>query len=364
MSKSFGCCPRASSRFATPAYAQDNPRRGRPVSRDADRRGAPADERRQTISSSPPRAAARSSRTCRSPSPPSAASSCRIRGATDIRQLNQLAPSLLVSSTGTEANGSARIRGIGTVGDNPGLESSVAVFIDGVYRSRSGIGLNELGEIERIEVLRGPQGTLFGRNASAGLIHVITRRPELRVRRLCRAQLRQLRLYPRRRRRSPARSASTIAFRLDARLCARDGFYDVVNAAGGTESEVNDRDRFFVRGQLLFEPNDALSVRLIGDYTHARRILLRRRLSSTARDLRSAPRASRATSPSASRATAARRRQPHRRRAASLGGDLPVARRSVQPAASRSRPGRTYRGETNDWGVSAQVDWDLGGADG
>ena len=101
-------------------------------------------------------------------------------GATDIRQLNQLAPSLLVSSTGTEANGSARVRGIGTVGDNPGLESSVAVFIDGVYRSRSGIGLNELGEIDRVEVLRGPQGTLFGRNASAGLINIISKRPQFR----------------------------------------------------------------------------------------------------------------------------------------------------------------------------------------
>src|SRR5688572_31507086 len=100
-------------------------------------------------------------------------------GATDIRQLNQLAPSLLVSSTGTEANGSARIRGIGTVGDNPGLESSVAVFIDGVYRSRSGIGLNELGEIERVEVLRGPQGTLFGRNASAGLLNIISKKPNM-----------------------------------------------------------------------------------------------------------------------------------------------------------------------------------------
>src|SRR5215210_3537156 len=100
-------------------------------------------------------------------------------GATDIRQLNQLAPSLLVSSTGTEANGSARIRGIGTVGDNPGLESSVAVFIDGVYRSRSGVGLNEMGEIERVEVLRGPQGTLFGRNASAGLLNIVSQKPNL-----------------------------------------------------------------------------------------------------------------------------------------------------------------------------------------
>ena len=93
-------------------------------------------------------------------------------GANDIRQLNQLAPSLIVSSTGSEANGSARIRGIGTVGDNPGLESSVPVFIDGVYRSRSGIGLSELGEIDRVEVQRGPQGTLGGRNSSAGLISI------------------------------------------------------------------------------------------------------------------------------------------------------------------------------------------------
>ena len=69
-------------------------------------------------------------------------------GASDIRELNQVAPSLLVSSTGNEANGSARIRGIGTVGDNPGLESSVAVFIDGVYRSRK-CGLRFANQIVR-----------------------------------------------------------------------------------------------------------------------------------------------------------------------------------------------------------------------
>src|SRR5881275_391238 len=106
------------------------------------------------------------------------AENLRNTGASDIRQLNQIAPSLLVSSTQSEAGaGVARIRGIGTVGDNPGLESSVGVFVDGVYRSRAGVGLTELGPLDRIEVLRGPQGTLFGRNTSAGLISIITAKP-------------------------------------------------------------------------------------------------------------------------------------------------------------------------------------------
>ncbi|AMK23128.1 TonB-dependent receptor [Sphingobium sp. TKS] len=102
----------------------------------------------------------------------------RNSGVTDLRALTQLAPSLLVSSTQSEAAAAqARIRGVGTVGDNPGLESSVSVFVDGVYRPRTGMALTELGAVDRIEVLRGPQGTLFGRNASAGLIHVILHSP-------------------------------------------------------------------------------------------------------------------------------------------------------------------------------------------
>ena len=106
------------------------------------------------------------------------AQTLRYTGATDIRQLNQVAPSLFVFSTSSEAGAArANIRGIGTVGDNPGLESSVGVFIDGVYRSRTGVGLTELGALDRIEVLRGPQGTLFGRNTSAGLISIITAKP-------------------------------------------------------------------------------------------------------------------------------------------------------------------------------------------
>jgi iron complex outermembrane receptor protein len=184
-------------------------------------------------------------------------------GATDIRQLSQLAPSLLVSSTGSEANASARIRGIGTVGDNPGLESSVAVFIDGVYRSRTGSGLNDLGEVDRIEVLRGPQGTLAGRNASAGTINVITKAPSFDFGGYVEGTYGNY---------DATRIAGALtgpivkdvlAFRVDGVYARRDGFYrDVTN-----NDDFNDRNRFFVRGQLLFQPTSDITVRLIGDYT-------------------------------------------------------------------------------------------------
>src|SRR3546814_3761743 len=88
-----------------------------------------------------------------------------------------LIPSLTVTSSQSAVHTTARIRGIGTVGDKPGLESSVGVVIDGVYRPRNGVGFGDLGQIERIEVLKGPQGTVFGKNTSAGVINVVTRLP-------------------------------------------------------------------------------------------------------------------------------------------------------------------------------------------
>ena len=82
-------------------------------------------------------------------------------GVRDIKDLQILTPGLTVTSTASEASTTARIRGVGTVGDNPGLESSVGVVIDGVYRSRNSVGFGDLGDLQRIEVLKGPQGTLF-----------------------------------------------------------------------------------------------------------------------------------------------------------------------------------------------------------
>jgi len=184
-------------------------------------------------------------------------------GATDIRQLNQVAPSLFVSSDASEAGAAvARIRGIGTVGDNPGLESSVGLFIDGVYRARTGIGLTDLGPLDRIEILRGPQGTLFGRNTSAGLISIITAEPRFTPE--VDGQVDIGNFGFRRLQASITGPVSDVlALRLDGVWDKRDGFLkDVISGR-----RVNDRDRWLLRGQALYQPNDNFSFRLIGDYS-------------------------------------------------------------------------------------------------
>src|SRR3954462_4240257 len=171
-------------------------------------------------------------------------------GATDIRQLDQVSPSLLVSSTTSEAGAAvARIRGVGTVGDNPGLEGSVGVFIDGVYRSRAGMALTDLGPLDRIEVLRGPQGTLFGRNTSAGLISIITAKPRFTPE--VDGQIDAGNYdYWRAQASVTGPLSETIAARLDAVWVKRDGFLkDVISGR-----DLNDRKRWMTRGQVLFQP--------------------------------------------------------------------------------------------------------------
>ena len=97
----------------------------------------------------------------------------------EIKDLQFLVPSLRVGQLQSSGNTNFFIRGFGNGANNAGIEPSVGVFIDGVYRSRSASALNDLPNLERIEVLRGPQSTLFGKNASAGVISVITAKPSL-----------------------------------------------------------------------------------------------------------------------------------------------------------------------------------------
>lgn len=273
-------------------------------------------------------------------------------GANDIRQLNQVAPSLLVSSTGSEANGSARIRGIGTVGDNPGLESSVPVFIDGVYRSRSGIGLNELGEIDRVEVQRGPQGTLGGRNSSAGLISIYSKKPEFDFGangEITYGNYDFLRFTGS----VTGPLSETIAARLDGVYVQRDGFYrDTTN-----NTDVNDRDRYFLRGQILFEPTDALSIRLIADYTYRDE----KCCAATYVDNSVNPYIGDLNNPSTPLAPLQTNGNNIINVLRDLGQPLSAFNQGYGRAISVS-PGRTFAGQTKDYGFSGQIDYDFGGA--
>ncbi|MBM3928154.1 MAG: TonB-dependent receptor, partial [Sphingomonadales bacterium] len=278
----------------------------------------------------------------------------QLSGANDIRQLNQLAPSLLVSSTGSEANTSARIRGIGTVGDNPGLESSVAVFIDGVYRSRSGVGMNELGEVERVEVLRGPQGTLSGRNASAGVINIITKQPSFSgLSGMAEATYGNYDLW----RFQGALNVplgDTLAARIDGVYTKRDGFYyDPANRI-----DVNNRDRYFLRGQLRFEPTSDLNIRLIGDYTKRDE----RCCAATFVDRSVNQFVGNLNDPAASLAPLSTTGNNIINVLRDLGQNIGLVNNAGYNRTISTSPGRGFGGRTEDWGVSGQVDWNLGAA--
>lgn len=97
--------------------------------------------------------------------------------ATDISSLTALMPSVTFSAGNELRNNSIRIRGVGTDVFSTGVEASVSTVVDGVVLQRPGSAFSDLSDIERIEVLRGPQGTLFGKNSSAGVINVVTREP-------------------------------------------------------------------------------------------------------------------------------------------------------------------------------------------
>ncbi|MFL9842375.1 TonB-dependent receptor [Sphingomonas sp. ST-64] len=182
-------------------------------------------------------------------------------GVKDIRGLEQLAPSLQSSTGQSSATGTTLyIRGITTAGDNPGFEPAVGVFIDGVFRARAGVAVSELPELERVEVLRGPQGTLFGRNTSAGALSIFTAQPAFDLGGYVEGSYGNYNAFE-------LKGAVTgpvteqLALRLDGGYRKRDGYIEDVNS----DRAINDVNRWYARAQALYDTS-TFSFRLIGDY--------------------------------------------------------------------------------------------------
>lgn len=180
----------------------------------------------------------------------------------DAADLQTLVPSLRVAEFASSTNTEFALRGIGTSSFNAGLEPSVGVFVDGVYRPRSGAAINDLLSVERVEVIRGPQSTLFGRNTPAGVVSFITKEPEFEFGGDAELTVGNYdTLIAKGTLTGPLNEAETLAFRLDATTHTNSGFLD--NSDG---REINNRDRQSYRGQLMWLPNDRTEVRLIADY--------------------------------------------------------------------------------------------------
>jgi iron complex outermembrane receptor protein len=172
-----------------------------------------------------------------------------------------LTPSLTIATNNQPFTASFRIRGIGTSQNDIALEPSVGLFVDDVYLSRSGLGMSDLNDIERIEVLQGPQGTLYGKNTNAGAISIFTRNPNLEEfegyveTSVGNYNLTKL---------TTAASGpinESIAYRISGSIDQRDGYFD--NGAG---DDLNSSDDWNIIAKLLYLPTDNLKILLKGTH--------------------------------------------------------------------------------------------------
>ena len=180
---------------------------------------------------------------------------------TSVKDLALLAPSVTFSRGTHDLNSSVNIRGVGTSVFSSAVEPSVAFIIDGVVMSRQGQAFVDLIDIERVEVLRGPQSTLFGKNASAGVVNVVTKRPSDAFELSAEGTVAEQDEYS-----LKATLSGPLGDTLGARLT---GFY--VDRGGHIENVLDGRDlngqqSYGLRGQLEWDVTDTINLRFIGDW--------------------------------------------------------------------------------------------------
>src|SRR5882757_8012740 len=178
-----------------------------------------------------------------------------------LEDLNERLPSLNAQFANPRQT-SIAVRGLGNNPANDGLESSVGVYLDDVYLGRPGMANQDFVDIDQVSLLRGPQGTLFGKNTTAGVLNITTRSPSFTPDGTVEASGGNYGYYQVRGSLSGPLADDTLAGRLSYAKTSRDGFIDDVTDG----RRLNSVDRQGLRGQLLFKPNEALSIRVIGDY--------------------------------------------------------------------------------------------------
>ncbi len=185
-------------------------------------------------------------------------------GGITLENAQYLVPSLNFRKSGTSLNQALFLRGVGTINFSIAAEPSVAAVLDGVVLSRAGEGFTDLFDVERIEVLRGPQGTLFGKNASAGVVSIVTKRPTADFGATVEASYFT---------KSEYRGRATVNVPLAANVRSRfTGFYgnydgNVNNLTKG--SKVNGYEHYGVRGAIEADVSENIMLTLRGDYRKA-----------------------------------------------------------------------------------------------
>ena len=184
-------------------------------------------------------------------------------GLTDFTGIQKFVPNMSISGGTDTRSTTIRIRGIGSTGTNAGIDPSVGLFIDGIYQGRAGMSMSDLVDIERVEVLRGPQGTLYGKNTAAGLVHIITKRPDHQDYSVFAEGI--FGTYND----FQGRTAVNIPI-IDETLATRFSFYRSVRGGWDTNlftgEEVNDSDKWGLRSKVLWDINENVSLLLSGDY--------------------------------------------------------------------------------------------------
>jgi iron complex outermembrane receptor protein len=186
-------------------------------------------------------------------------------GVTSLEGLTQLVPSVSFRKGTTSANSAIVMRGVGTITFSIAAEPSVSTVVDGVVLSRSGQAFMDLVDADRLEVLRGPQGTLFGKNASAGLVNIVSKGGTDTLQAEARLEAFDDDEY-----RLRGAISGPLAENLTGRITAFYGSYDgnITNINGGRRNRINGYEHYGARGILDYD-NGGTRFRFIADYFEA-----------------------------------------------------------------------------------------------